>query len=122
MIGISWCAKSWCWQWRPPSVPPTDCWRRTTFVAWFLGATDGNPVHRVLRFACRLDHLRALPAHMGVDVIYRTFFCLNLTCPQEEFTVVDAENPPCPVCEGRCQWVPGTTGVISEKTQNVDAP
>jgi hypothetical protein len=53
-------------------------------------------------------------------MIYRTFFCLNRNC-MEEFTVTDQENPPCPICGGaKVQWIPKTTGVMSEKTQSVD--
>ena len=53
-------------------------------------------------------------------MIYRTFFCLNRNC-MEEFTVTDEENPPCPLCGGdKVQWIPKTTGVISQATQNAD--
>jgi len=54
-------------------------------------------------------------------MIYRTFFCLNRNCPQEEFTITDMEDPPCPACAGRCQWLPRTTGTLSPKTQNIDS-
>jgi hypothetical protein len=54
-------------------------------------------------------------------MIYRTWFCLNRHC-KYEFTMADADHPPCPRCGGlHVKWIPGTTGIISGKTRAIDA-
>ena len=54
-------------------------------------------------------------------VIFRSWFCLNRHC-RHEFTVADLDHPPCPRCGGsKVRWLPRTVGVISAKTQAIDA-
>ena len=54
-------------------------------------------------------------------MIYRSWICLNRNC-LHQWTEVDSDHPPCPRCAGsKVQWVPKTTGVISQKTQSIDA-
>ncbi|HWS65698.1 MAG TPA: hypothetical protein VN325_23310 [Steroidobacteraceae bacterium] len=53
-------------------------------------------------------------------MIYRSWFCLNKHC-KSEFTVADADHPPCPRCGGlHVRWLPKPFGIKSERTKQAD--
>jgi hypothetical protein len=53
-------------------------------------------------------------------MIYRTWFCLNKYC-RSEFTVADADHPPCTRCGClHVRWVPKPFGIKSERTKQAD--
>jgi hypothetical protein len=53
-------------------------------------------------------------------MINRTWFCLNRYC-KHEFTMADADHPPCPRCGGlHVRWVPKPIAIKSAATQKAD--
>jgi hypothetical protein len=54
-------------------------------------------------------------------MVNRTWFCLNKWC-RHEFTMADADHPPCPRCGGlHVRWVPKPVAIKSAATQKADA-
>jgi hypothetical protein len=54
-------------------------------------------------------------------MVVRSWFCLNKFC-RHEFTVADADHPPCPRCGGlHVRWVPKPVAIKSEATKKADA-
>jgi hypothetical protein len=53
-------------------------------------------------------------------MIYRSWFCLNKHC-RHEFTLADADHPPCPRCGcAHVKWLPKPFGIKSERTRQAD--
>jgi hypothetical protein len=54
-------------------------------------------------------------------MVNRTWFCKNKWC-RNEFTVADADHPPCPRCGNlHVSWVPKPVAIRSEATKKADA-